>query len=434
MLVIYSKEQHPRLTFTLDHVFRRILRLEYSLVHDINLIANKETVINYSLESIPYAITINPNGFIFSSGIHPVVPAIDSSGPIVKLFADQSEYGFDVFSAIFYMLSRHEEYLPFSEDAHGRFPASASISGKNNFVAVPVVDYWIQELVMKIKTKFKLNFDCIRPEVFNTIDVDNAFAHYGKSWWRKTGANFRDLLKGNSAQRNARKMAHNDLTKDEYNTYAYIKSVSDKFNVRTIFFHLSGKLAHHDRNLNIESTAYKNLLQDLKSWSTTGIHPSYSSNSNPELVVEELKALSKSSGEQIKYSRQHFLKLRFPDHYRKLISLGITDDFTMGFADSVGFRAGTANPFYFYDLKNESATSLTIHPFCVMDGTLRDYMKLSPDGAINIIHQLQNHLKASGGSYIAIWHNETLGETNGWNGWRKVYEFQFENLKKLGYE
>jgi hypothetical protein len=52
-------------------------------------------------------------------------------------------------------------------------------------------------------------------------------------------------------------------------------------------------------------------------------------------------------------------------------------------------------------------------------------MKLSPDDAINLIQTIQKRLKAAGSTYVAVWHNETLGENNGWEGWRAVYESQF---------
>jgi len=50
-----------------------------------------------------------------------------------------------------------------------------------------------------------------------------------------------------------------------------------------------------------------------------------------------------------------------------------------------GFRAGICSPYNFYDLDIEVETKLRVHPFMVMDGTLKDYMKLTPTDAIETL-------------------------------------------------
>ena len=121
-------------------------------------------------------------------------------------------------------------------------------------------------------------------------------------------------------------------------------------------------------------------------------------------------------------SRQHFLKLTFPNTYRHLIQVGIQSDYTMGYADNIGFRAGIATPFYWYDLENEAMTNLKIYPFQVMEVTLKEYLKLSPEEAIVYVKPLIEATKAVGGTFTTLWHNSTLSETEGYEGWRRVYE------------
>jgi len=75
------------------------------------------------------------------------------------------------------------------------------------------------------------------------------------------------------------------------------------------------------------------------------------------------------------------LRLNLPDTYRNLIDEDITDDYSMGYAALPGFRAGICSPYNFYDLDIEVETKLRVHPFMVMDGTLKDYMKLTPTDA-----------------------------------------------------
>jgi len=121
-------------------------------------------------------------------------------------------------------------------------------------------------------------------------------------------------------------------------------------------------------------------------------------------------------------ARQHFLMLHFPTTYRKLIDHDITDDYTMGFSGEVGFRASICTSFYFYDLEFEASTKLLIHPFAIMDATLKYYMQVKPENAISYIAPLIKEVKDVDGTFISLWHNESLSDMNPWEGWRPVYE------------
>ena len=129
-------------------------------------------------------------------------------------------------------------------------------------------------------------------------------------------------------------------------------------------------------------------------------------------------------------SRQHFLRLDLPFTYRRLIDLGIKEDYSMGFASQVGFRAGTSLSFYFYDLDIEVETTLLIHPFAVMDGTLNEYMELPIDDAQHLVKELIDKVKSVNGTFISLWHNETLSDMNLWKGWRQVYEYMIKEAIK----
>jgi hypothetical protein len=94
----------------------------------------------------------------------------------------------------------------------------------------------------------------------------------------------------------------------------------------------------------------------------------------------------------------------------------------MGYASQAGFRAGICVPFSFYDLDMEVETPLFIHPFMIMDGTLADYLKLTPDEAFEYICRLTDEVKAVGGTFVSLWHNESLGGQGRWKGWPEVYE------------
>ena len=210
--------------------------------------------------------------------------------------------------------------------------------------------------------------------------------------------------------------------KDPYDTYDFQVEIHSKYSLNPIYFFLLGDWASYDKNLPHTNPKMQTLIKDISLKAETGIHPSFSSNTNPKKVKTEKERLEKIKNTTVTKSRQHFLMLRFPDTYRNLIASGITDDYSMGFADEIGFRAGICTPFKFYDLEKDQETRLTIHPFTVMDGTLKSYLKLSPVQAIEKVKNIINEVKNVNGEFISIWHNETLSDWREWKGWRMVYE------------
>ena len=104
-----------------------------------------------------------------------------------------------------------------------------------------------------------------------------------------------------------------------------------------------------------------------------------------------------------------------------LIANGIKEDYSMGFADAPGFRAGTCRPFAFYDLGTEQETSLTIYPLSLMDGTLREYLSLTPESAEVVIRSVANTIKTYRGTLVTLWHNSSFDENKLWQGWGTVY-------------
>ena len=144
----------------------------------------------------------------------------------------------------------------------------------------------------------------------------------------------------------------------------------------------------------------------------------------PESALEEI------IGKSISKSRQHYLRLKFPKTYTRLIKAGIEEDYTLGYSAQPGFRGGICTPYCFYDLKHESVTNLKIIPFNIMDGTLRYYLQLPPEKAFVEIRKIMQEVKNVGGTFVSVWHNETVNDLGTWKGFREV----FEQMNKLGFE
>ena len=164
------------------------------------------------------------------------------------------------------------------------------------------------------------------------------------------------------------------------------------------------------------------LIKSIADYSQVGIHPSFGSNSKQGQLEKEISRLNAIIKREVRKSRQHFLKLSLPETYRNLIRNDIIEDYTMGFASQSGFRAGTCTPYYFFDLDEEKETALKIFPFQVMESTYKYYLKSTPEESIKEISEIIKEVKEVNGTFISLWHNESLSDTGEWEGWRRVYE------------
>ena len=102
----------------------------------------------------------------------------------------------------------------------------------------------------------------------------------------------------------------------------------------------------------------------------------------------------------------------------------------MGFADDIGFRAGLANPFPWYDLQREASTSLTVYPFQVMDVTLKNYLQWTPAEAWTPVRALLEETRVVGGAFCTLWHNSSFGDLEGWAPWTAFYRQLVEEAKE----
>jgi hypothetical protein len=140
--------------------------------------------------------------------------------------------------------------------------------------------------------------------------------------------------------------------------------------------------------------------------------------------------LENATGKHITQSRQHYIKFTLPETYETLISQGIGDDYSMGYASANGFRAGTSNAFLWYNLKKENVSPLRVHPFAFMEATNKFYLKQNPEAAWPEWERLWHAVKKVDGTFICIWHNYILGTDNDSKGWRELYLKGLEQLTK----
>lgn len=332
---------------------------------------------------------------------------------------------FDVFASIFYLIARIDEVLPSAlKDEHDRFTVNSCLQFKYDTHRFPVIDLWIEN----IRDAFLKKGISVRSEDFtwwNTIDVDQVFASQGKPLIKRLGRQVKKVSELKLGE--AHKLAATFVGKpDPFDVLPLMHSTKS----RDIAFYLVGGNTEYDHPETRNEALIQESIYQNKQRFEIGLHPSYATFNDLGLLENEKSLIEGVMDKEVVISRQHYLHYNWPETPQLLEKAGITLDFTMGFADEVGFRAGTSRPFPFFDVLNNTSSELTIVPFCVMDVTLKHYMGLNKNEAKALIIELIENVRACNGLFVSLWHNESLSEIDGWKGWRNVYLEMKEELTK----
>lgn len=436
MILLYSEEITPRIEYISQLIFSQILQVEVAFTtNSSDFKSSKLPKLNYSFEKFSDELYIKPHRIMNCRAV--ITPTINSvwyEGE--KYFFESSKdsiFPFDPLAASFYLVTRHEEYMEKSRDKLKRYPVDKSILSKYNLLKKPVVNIWAKLIEDKFKERYpELVFPEKKFKFISTIDVDNAWSCLHKGFLRTTGALAKSLVKGKLSEFNSRLKVLLGSKKDPYDSYDYLDSVFKGNEDKVKFFFLLGDYGRYDKNHSHKNKHYRKLIRKTKVKYNIGIHPSFAASKKrgKKKLLTEIQRLTSIGKTEIQESRQHFLRLKLPKTYRRLLNAGITEDYTMGYSAQPGFRAGICTPYYFYDLKREKTTNLLITPFQVMDGTFRHYLRLSPEEALKEIENIMQEVKNVGGTFVSVWHNETVNDTGLWVGYQQV----FEKMNQLGFK
>lgn len=426
MLLVYTHKISPRLSYIFKHIFVRILQIPVTFTTRVDeFVAHNGPKITYSKSPLGSEFFVRSHHLLFEQGINDIdihisnwddVPCFFSAGEI-------SSIPFDIFAASFYLMSRYEEYLPHMQDTHERFPAEESLAYKNGFIEKPVIDIWAYKFFELLKNKFpNYSYPNREFDIISTIDVDMAFLFKHKGIVRTIGGFINDIFHLRLVNFWHRFVTVLNFRSDPYDTFSEIIKIKNECNVTTLFFFLIGDYTTFDRNNSSTNNKFRSLIKSVSDYAKIGLQPSYFSIKNVEKLKREKIRLENIINTPVEFSRQHFLRLSIPETYHNLLDLDLKEDYTLGYANFVGFRASTCTPFYFYDIDFEIQTPLKLFPFALTDVTLKQYMQLTNEESLHKILELKEAVKKVNGTFISLFHNETFSNNGYWNGWSDIYK------------
>lgn len=338
----------------------------------------------------------------------------------------------DLFAGAFFMLTRWEEALEVQMDLHNRFPASAAAIVKAGFILRPVVDeysFLLRHWLLAIG--YSVTVEASTYKTIPTCDVDIPFYWRSKPVWKSLGGR---LLKHwnlieSAKDYSALKAVQAQKEKDPYDTFDYLMSLAEKNGTRFQFNFISGGKTKFEGYYKIDDPHIQGLIVEMKSRGhSIGLHPSYDTYMDGTMIQDEKRALEANADVSISKSRQHYLRFAVPQTWKFLAESEIVEDSTVGYAAEPGFRCGTSKPFYVFDIHQREQLPLIERPLLVMDVSFRMYKNLSMEESIELSDQIKSQVKKHHGELVILWHNSSLSELDGWEGWNKI----LENLMDYG--
>lgn len=382
-----------------------------------------------------YKIVIIPSGFFDNNvyGTEESLPKLPLKiweetpllfgSPVVEKVNETTVIYADLVASAYFLISRYEEMVRKDvRDEHKRFPGKESLPYRAGFIDRPLVDEYGRHLRSVLR---EAGFNITEPEkkikkVYLTHDLD-CIAHF-----RNVRSVIGGLIRGLKWPKEGNKALKSffgGLRFDPWYTFPFLYKLDNELlevigstRCESILFIRAGVgRKKEDRPFsNLIHPDYQNLIRYTKRKGVKiGLHASYAAGMKPGLLLDEKNRLEHYAKVSSIYNRHHYLNSREPLDMIALIDAGITDDFTMGYADMAGFRLGTCRPVKWINLQNREVTSLTLHSLAIMDVSLSDkrYMFMNAHDAYQYCEQLINCVESYNGELVLLWHNTSVEKT-----------------------
>lgn len=342
-------------------------------------------------------------------------------------FASNQALHFDVLEATFFHLTRYEEWYASDDslDKHGRLRSEAQFLVKEELHRIPVVDHirlaLLETLGTSISnwpTKHTLthDIDCLRKFGSNKRII-RAFA--------RTFLKEKNLKKTISLARQF--FEFRSTGKDPFDTFEWLFS-KNRTKDRVVFFMSGGRTRYDNLYSLSDAEAGEAIGLAISNGYEIGLHPSYVTYKDSGQLAEERAALALGAKTEITSSRQHILRYSVSETPRILQENKIRRDYTLGYADKIGFRCGTGMEFSIFDLDLRQELDVKEIPLVIMDGPLLMEAAYDVDKAKQLLFSFIQ-ANQSGTAITYNFHNSIFADAGvSTNSMKRLYE---ELLQKI---
>ena len=378
MLLVYTHKITPRITYIFKHAFEKMLEIPVRFTSAVEaFVAHSGPKMSYTTKPLGDEFFVSSHPLLFERGIvdHDLSIHDWEGTPAFFKTIEASKVPYDIFAASFYLLTRYEESVPALKTRTELFGPSQSIAMKGGFLEVPVVDLWI----FKMHQIMSANFAEIEPYKKKAskkellVDVPLAFKYRHRSFLVVVETFFKSIWRFNLLKILNQLMVLFRLEEDPYDSFeSWNNWFEDSQLAPKIFFRYANSSAY-ESNVSTFNGRLQSRIKKAGDGYPLGLLLSVQSQLKPDLSLnEEKKGFQQLTHRQLKMSRIPRSFRQLSKVYADLVDFEFTDDFSMGYPDQIGFRAGTSVPFYFYDLTNEFQLPLKVHPVVACETAIRE--------------------------------------------------------------
>lgn len=406
MLLIYTQKITPRITYSFKHICTNILGIPVKFTSRIEeFIAHEGMKLSYGKQRLGNEIFIQNADLLLEQGLTDVEIKTGhwDQTPCFFEVSEKSSIPFDIFAASFYLLSRYEEYFPHVKDPKGRFPASESLAHQENFLYLPVIDIWAYKFKKVLQEHFEIRFS---PRNFNTktiISVTEAFCYRKKGIVRVIVGFLVDLFQLKVKYVMDRVQVMLKLKKDPFDNYRSVIKFLKNHKISVKFMFQVSDFSTYDRNINANRLEFQSLIKSMADYAEVGLQPGYYANENINVLKTEKRRLEGILKRPVISALNNKYNLLLPENYKNMAELEFKHDYSMGYPEAFGFRAGTCTPFLFYDINLEVTMPLLIHPYAINTQAIRGIKETEMEAEVRTII---GEVKQVEGSLTTIFSNE----------------------------
>lgn len=406
MLLVYSPKVTNRIGYIFNLIFKNILNCEFEMTTDSDLFEKHDgaKLCYAKSKNTDNCVFVKSDELLFQHSITDVELRCFEYDGVPAFFGnhdDNADIPFDMFAASFYLVSRYEEYMPFRTNEFGCFSSQESFALKHNFLHKPVIDIWARRLATIINQRFP-QWE-IPQHYFNfisTVKIGQAYKYKRLGILRTIYGYCHDMGKRDWRQVKERTQVLLSRTPDPYDRYEQIVMLTRKYHHKILFWSLMCNYSPYDHNISYRNNHLRYMLKHLADYGKVGLSLSYETTGHLENKEKEAQRLADVLHKPVIRGRFNYNRFFLPNDYKDLIDIGIEKDYSMGFHDQTGFRAGTCTPFHFFNLDSNSETNLLVYPTPVPDSI---FYKLTPDEAWETIKSVITDINAVGGTFVSTW-------------------------------
>lgn len=433
MITIYAEQRTPRVEYAFKWVLTTCLGQPLQWVDSVSEIEDTASpVFCYSSQRVmPSAFWIKPCGLLAETTVDRKreVP-MDLWQQLPTLFPTEGDLSFDLFAAVFYLITRYEEYGADCLDEVGRYRWEDSLAHRREFLQRPLVDEWLCALRSLLEQRYpQLSWSSFAFRLIPIIDIDQEYKYRTNSILLTFKQLFKKMCQGRWKSIVNQVGVYCGLRPDPYADFSRVLNIHNDCGTVPMFFVLIHKAYPHD-NPNLY-TRFSKLRRALRRNYVIGLQASYASyGSLPQLRIEKRALEKRVVGTRVVCNQYHRMRYLYHEGMRRLLHLDMRDDYSMCYENCIGFRASTCRAFPFYDFKHERETRLMVHPIAVTDTMLRK-AGVHHQQVREKLCEIGRAVKAVEGEMATTFHSSTLLGLRHDYGWQVAYSTALRYLLLL---